>query len=113
MSTDQLLIEIKNIFENSMDKMEKKFDEKLERSERRTGDLIEGLRDDIKAVAEGHSILNNKLDKIEGDVQELKTDVQDLKLNIKGLRTDMTSLKSDMAVAKEYVIKVDNKLSPS
>lgn len=90
MDNDEMLVMIKDMFEKSMDKMEKKFDEKVEEVKQHTGTLVEDLRRDVKAIAEGHDILNSKLDKVEADIK---------------------GLKSDMAVVKDYVISVDKKLN--
>jgi len=87
MDNDELLVAIKDMFEKNIEKMEKRFDEKVDEVKCHVGVVAEGLRSDIKVVAEGHNSLNNKLDRVE---------------------TDIKSLKSDMAAVKGYVVGVDN-----
>jgi peptidoglycan hydrolase CwlO-like protein len=100
MDNDELFISLKNIFEKQTDEIKQYVDEKITGQ----GVIIEGLRSDIKAVAEGHSILNNKIDKMQVDLNETKQDVKSLQLDVK-------SLKTDMKVVKDYVIGVDERLN--
>ncbi|MGE5328490.1 MAG: hypothetical protein ACM3KR_03155 [Deltaproteobacteria bacterium] len=51
---------IRDMFEKNVDKTEKKFDEKVEEVKNHMGVLVEDMKSDIKAVAEGHDILNRK-----------------------------------------------------
>jgi len=82
MDNDELLIAIKDMFEK-----------KIEEVKQHTGILVEKLESDVKAIAEGHSILNNKID--------------DVKEEITGMRTEISGMKSEMTVVKNYVIGVD------
>ena len=70
--------------------------------------LIEGLRDDVKLVAEGVSTINDKLDrhteenkkdfeKIENGLLKLEVDVSTLRKDVAFLKTDVTTLKTDVA----------------
>lgn len=118
MDNDELLISIKNMFEASMDKIEKKFDEKVEEVKRHTGMLVEDLRKDVKAIAEGHTILNEKMDRLETKVDKLETKVDKLEMKVDGLETRFDKLEikadgleKDMTIVKEYVIGVDTKLN--
>ena len=104
MDNDELLIAIKDMFETNMDKMGKKFDEKVEEMKRHTGTLVEDLRKDVKAIAEGHSILNEKMDRLETKVDKIETKVDKLEIKVDGLEKNMT-------IVKEYVIGVDTKLN--
>jgi len=82
MDNDELLIAIKDMFEK-----------KIEEVKQHTGILVEKLESDVKAIAEGHSILNNKIDEV--------------KEEITGMRTEISGMKSEMTVVKNYVIGVD------
>ena len=90
MNNDEFLIVVKDMFEESMDKMEKKFSEKVEEINRHTGMLFEDLSKDVKLLAEGHSILSDKVDRLETKVDRLDT---------------------EMSIVKGYVIGVDAKLN--
>jgi len=81
--------------------MQDMFDKKVEEVKRYTGVLFENLRGEIKAVAEGYSILDNKIDMLQKGLTDTK---QELKQEIHGL-------KKDMAIVKDYVIGVDEKLN--
>ncbi|NLC44624.1 MAG: hypothetical protein GX783_10125 [Clostridiales bacterium] len=69
----------------------------MEDVKRHTGVLVEDLRREVKAIAEGHSILDNKIDNVQ---QELT-----------GVKNDVSGLKQDMTIVKNYVIAVDDKLN--
>lgn len=108
MDNDEMLVLIKGMFEKSMDSMERKFNEKIEEVKRHTGTIVEGLQSDMKAVAEGHSVVDRKIDGLKEDLVETK---QDLKEEINDIKKDITGLKKDMAIVKDYVIGVDAKLN--
>ncbi|MDD4495384.1 MAG: hypothetical protein PHV32_13765 [Eubacteriales bacterium] len=97
MNNDEFLVVVKDMFEASMDKMEKKFNEKVEEINRHTGMLFEDLRKDVKLLAEGHSILTDKIDRLETKVDRLETKVD--------------RLDTEMSIVKGYVIGVDTKLN--
>jgi chromosome segregation ATPase len=88
--------------------------------------LIEGLRDDIKVVAEGVMTINTKFDQhseenrqefgeirsdiqglqadmviVRGDVQELKTDMVTVKRDVQELKSDVRDLKSDTSSIRQ------------
>ncbi len=111
MDNDELLIAIKDMFETNMDKMGKKFDEKVEEMKRHTGTLVEDLRKDVKAIAEGHSILNEKMDRLETKVDKIETKVDKLEIKVDGLEIKVDGLEKNMTIVKEYVIGVDTKLN--
>jgi len=108
MDNDELLIEMKDMFEKNMDKMDRKFDERVEEMKRYTGVLVEDLRKDVKAIAEGHSVLDRKIDTLHEELTETK---QELKTEIKGLTGKIDGLEKNMTVVKDYVIGVDAKLN--
>ncbi len=83
MNNDELLIAIKDMFEK-----------KVEEVKQHTGVLVEKLEGDIKAIAEGHSILDRKIDNLQSNM--------DTKIN---------NLQKDMDTVKNYVIAVDTKLN--
>ncbi len=93
-NNDELLSELQDMFEK-----------KVEEVKRHTGALVEDLRGDIKAVAEGHSILDRKIDTLH---KELKQELRDTRQELK---QEINTLKNDMAIVKDYVIGVDQKLN--
>ncbi len=105
MDNNELLIAMQDIFDKKVEEVklhtEDMFDRKVEEVKRYTGVLVEDLRGEIKAVAEGYSILDRKIDTLQKDLTETK---QELKQEIHGL-------KKDMAIVKDYVIGVDEKLN--
>ena len=70
--------------------------------------LLEGMKDDFKAVAEGVQMVNEKLDRhieenrqahhrIEANLDAVKADVFVLKKDVAVLKTDMVQVKNDVA----------------
>lgn len=92
MDNDELLVVIKDMFEKKTDEMKDMFDKKTDEiksyvDERINGQstLIESLRSDIKAVAEGYDILNRKMDSLDKKIDSLdkKVDSLDKRLTTK------------------------------
>ena len=79
MDNDELLIAIKDMFENKVDEVKNEVDE----VKNHMGVLVEKLHDDIKTIAEGHSIIDKKID----------------------------NLQNDMDIVKNYIISVDTRLN--
>lgn len=100
MDNDELLIKIKDMF-----------DSKVEEVKRHTSVLVENLESKVQAVAEGHDILNRKIDKVDRTLGEVKQNVKVLKQDVEVLKQDVKGLKTDMDVVKGYVIGVDAKLN--
>lgn len=114
MNNGELLIALQDMFEN-----------KVEEVKRHTGSLLEDMRGDIKAIAEGHSLLNDKMDRLEIKVDRLETKVDRLdsrvyRLEVKVdniekrldvVENDVKYVKSDMTIVKDYIIGVDAKLN--
>ncbi|MBA1334033.1 MAG: hypothetical protein HPY66_1517 [Firmicutes bacterium] len=97
MDNDELFIAMKDMFEKKVDEVKQ-----------HTELLIEKLQDDIKAIAEGHSVFDRKIDNLQSDLIETK---QELKLEINGLKVEINGFKKDMAIVKDYVIGVDARLN--
>lgn len=77
MDNDELFLIIKDMYESAMNKLEKKFDEKIdnlsekiEDSENSIRASIEALRTDLKAVAQGQILLAEKIDRIAAKFDE-------------------------------------------
>ncbi|HML38365.1 MAG TPA: hypothetical protein PKA19_13240 [Bacillota bacterium] len=61
------------------------FDRKVEEVKLHTGALVEDLRGDVKAIAEGHDILFNKMDNLERRFDGLERRLKErLMASIKG-----------------------------
>lgn len=101
MDNDEMLLVIKDMFEKTVNDIKKEIKSEIEEAKRHTGVLVEDLRGDSKALADGHSILDRKIDNLQKDLTETK---QELKEEISGL-------KKDMVVVKDYIIGVDAKLN--
>jgi outer membrane murein-binding lipoprotein Lpp len=86
MSNDELLVTIQEMFEKKIDEI------KLH-----TAALVEDLRSDVRMLAEGHSILDNKIDTLREDLAVTKQEAH--------------NLNSDMDLLKRFVIGVDEKLN--
>lgn len=115
MNNNELLIAISDLFEKKIEGVNKKLEEsrlhtdekfeeaklhtkeKFEEVKSYTGVLVEDLRGDVKAIAEGHDILNHKIDRLDKRVD--------------GLEGRMTGLEVNVAVIKDYIIGVDAKLN--
>ena len=115
------------------------FDRKVEEVKRHTGALVEDLRGDVKAIAEGHDILFNKMDNLEqrfdglerrfdgleqrfdgleqrfdgleGKVDGLERKFDGLEGKVDGLDKRVGRLEKNMNIIKDYVIGVDAKLN--
>lgn len=58
----------------------------------------------MKLLAEGHGLLNDKVDR-------LKNRVGGLESRVGGMEKEMKGMKSDLAVVKYYIVGVDAKLN--
>lgn len=112
MDNDELLIRIKDVFDKKTEEVKDAFDKKTEElkdafdkkteelkqyvSDKIDGQsvLIENLQSDIQAVAEGHEILNRKIDSLN---QSVENQVNELKYEIKTI--------------SGYITRVDNKVN--
>ena len=104
---DGLLIAIKDMFDKKVEEVKNE----VQDVKRHTGVLVEDLRKDVKAIAEGHSILNEKMDRLETKVDRLETKVDGLETKVDKLDTKVDGLETNMSVVKDYVIGVDTKLN--
>lgn len=64
MDNDKLLVAIKDMFEISFTEFEKRINENMEETLGRMLAMFEALRSDVKALADGQSLLSDKLDRI-------------------------------------------------
>ena len=71
-----------------------------EEFKRHTNILMEQMKHEVKTVAEGHSILIKKLDKVESEIGEVKKDVHELKQDMVEVKNDVHELKQDMREVK-------------
>jgi predicted nuclease with TOPRIM domain len=102
------------MFVQGVDKMKAQYDQL--RSE--TGVLFENLNSKIELLAEGHGILNEKIDRldtrvdrIETRMDRMETRMDSMETRMGSMETDVAHLKTEMSVVKEYVISVDTKLN--
>lgn len=79
MDNDELLIAIKDMFEKKTDDLKAYVDKKIDGQ----SILIESLKKDIKAVADRHNTLNEKIDDITKEIEVVENYVigVDAKLN--------------------------------
>ena len=87
------------------------FDRKVEEVKLHTGALVEDLRGDVKAIAEGHDILFNKMDNLEQRFDGLERRFDGLEGKVDGLDKRVGRLEKNMNIIKDYVIGVDAKLN--
>lgn len=112
MDNDELLVVIKDMFESTTEKLEKRLDQKINN----LGVAVEALRSDVKAVAEGHSLLDAKIDRVEKNLTgkfdrvDAKVDQLDKKLTGK-IDSVKDELKAEIKIVQTYVIGVDEKLN--
>ena len=97
MDNDELLIAIKDMFEKNIEEVKNEVAD----VKNHTGVLIERLEDDIKAIAEGHSVIDRKIDNLEMKVDNLQNNMD----------RKIYNLQKDMDIVKNYVIAVDTKLN--
>lgn len=119
MNNDELLVLIKDMFEKKTEEMKRELKEEMSglRLEIRdvknhTGVMIEGLKGDIRAIAEGHSLLDKKLDDTRNELKaEIKIVKDDMKVIRNELKTEINEVKDDMKVIRDFVTGVDKKLN--
>jgi chromosome segregation ATPase len=87
------------------------FEKKVEEVKQYTGERLEAMQKDIKAIAEGHGLLNDKMDRLETKVDRLETRVDKIDIRLDRLETKVDRLETDMSIVKDYVIAVDSKLN--
>lgn len=90
MDNDELLIAIKDVFEKKVEEVKNEVTE----VKNHMGVLVEKLHDDINTIAEGHSILDRKIDNLQDNI--------DRKID---------NLQKDMDTVKNYVVAVDTRLN--
>ena len=92
---------------------------------RHTTALMEHMTKEFKTVAEGHSILVKKLDKVESEIGEIKKDVHELKndmaivkpalerncKDVQGLKQDMREVKSELGSVKMIVMNISHEIN--
>jgi len=67
-----------------------------EEFKRHTNVLMEQMKHEVKTVAEGHSILVKKLDKVESEIGELKNDMAIIKPIVAANSKDLKEIKSEL-----------------
>lgn len=92
------------MFEKKVEEVKRHTEVLVEEVKRHTGALVEDLRGDVKAVAEGHGVLDRKIDNLHDELAETKQDIH-------GIKQELQCLKKDMSIVKNYVIGVDEKLN--
>lgn len=97
MNNDELLVAIKDMFENKTDEIKYYVDEKVNGQ----SVLIESLRSDIKAVAEGHEILQSKIEDAKAELSQ----------SINKIERRIDNVDKNLSIVKDYVICVDSKLN--
>src|SRR5258706_11016658 len=76
------LRDFRDAVDNKLERMERGWNAKLEDVRNGLGAMIESMDDRVKLIAEGHGVLNEKLDVLQGDVSVLKSDVSVLKSDV-------------------------------
>ena len=78
------------------------------RFERHTNVLMEQMKHEVKTVAEGHSILVKKLDKVESEIGEVKKGMVEVKNDLQELKKDMREVKSELNSVKIVVVNISH-----
>ena len=88
------------------------------RFERHTNVLMEQMKHEVKTVAEGHSILIKKLDKVESELGEVKKDIHELKNDMAIVKpvlemhtTDLREIKSELKSVKMVVVNISHEMN--
>jgi len=63
--------------------------------------LLEKISSDVKTIAEGHSVLNHKIDKLGSDLKEVKSELDTVKAVVIENSRDIKTLKSDVKELKQ------------
>jgi|GEM_PF-1127491 len=73
-------------------------------SERETRVLLEGVRSELKVVAEGHGSIIGRLDKVEGSLKEVEG-------SLKEVKGDLQEVKGRLNRVETKIDRVDNQVS--
>lgn len=112
MDNDEMLVLIKDMFERTTGDIRNEIKSEIAEVKRHTGTLVEDLRGDVKAIAEGHSILDRKIDGLQNGLDRKIDNLQENLIETKQeLKEEINGLKKDIAIVKDYVIGVDAKLN--
>lgn len=92
--------------------------EMKEEFKRHTTALMEHMTKEVKTVAEGHSILVKKLDKVESELGEVKKDIHELKNDMAIVKpvlemhtTDLREIKSELKSVKMVVVNISHEMN--
>ena len=118
MDNDELLLMIKGLFNEKTKELTQLFDEKTKEFKDEVNGvknymnvIAEHLRKDIRAVAEGHSILDRKLNVVIDEVTGMKSELGEVKAEVAGMKSEIKGMTSELSIVKEFVIRVDSKLN--
>ncbi len=100
MDNDQLLDAIKDMFENAIYDMNRK-----------NGILLERMESKIELLAEGHGILNDKLDSLETKLNRLEARMDRIEIKLDRIIIRTEGLVTDMVEVKDCVISEDPRLT--
>lgn len=64
--------------------------------ERETRVLLEDVRTELQVVAEGHTSIVKRLDKVEGDLQEVKEDIKGVKVDLQVVKGQLGQLQNQV-----------------
>ena len=104
MDNDELLLKIKDMFDTKVDEVK-----------RHMGVITENLESKIQIVAEGHDILNRKIDSLDKMVNTLDKKVDAIDKKVDDTKHELSvrsdNLDKNMEIVRDYVIGVDAKLN--
>jgi hypothetical protein len=96
---------IKKLFDY-FDKQVKKIDKN---SDNRVQGYIENVNDRFKATNEGYSSINEKLDKMQGDIDNITLELRDTKLKVQDISYN-TNITLDKKIDKKLFLDLDNRV---
>jgi uncharacterized phage infection (PIP) family protein YhgE len=100
--------DIQNLFEEKTNDIQNLFEEKVEEVKRHSAIMYESIENKIQTVAEGHDILNRKIDGLDKKVDQLDKKIESSK---EELSKRMNKAENELSIIKEYIIGVDEKLN--
>ncbi len=97
--------------------LKKKVKKETDKKRDYTAVLLEDMRDDIKLIAEGHTILekgirklNEKVDKLDNKMERMEIDISVLKTDVFALKTDSLDLKSGQSQILDYLSRIEDEI---
>ena len=97
------------ILKGNLDRTNRAFGSLIEVSRIMNGDVTYMLRK-TNVIADKVTEMDERLERVEGDVAQLKTDVAEMKINVAEMQSNVNEIKTDMKDMKGLLFKILEKV---